>query len=106
MMAISNTRSKTPVTAVIQPITEGARTAAAIGAITKIAIWNSIPPTRWVRTRRAFNAAQNRWYQGKRVRNSWWRSTFGRRSEEHTSELQSRFELVCRLLLENKQLNA
>src|SRR5699024_12801830 len=24
----------------------------------------------------------------------------GRRSEEHTSELQSRFELVCRLLLE------
>src|SRR5699024_11888272 len=36
--------------------------------------------------------------------------TFGRygvggitlRSEEHTSELQSRFELVCRLLLENK----
>src|SRR5699024_7281005 len=27
-----------------------------------------------------------------------WRS----RSEEHTSELQSRFELVCRLLLEKK----
>src|SRR5699024_11432582 len=25
-----------------------------------------------------------------------------RRSEEHTSELQSRFELVCRLLLEEK----
>src|SRR5699024_12109409 len=25
----------------------------------------------------------------------------GPRSEEHTSELQSRFELVCRLLLEN-----
>src|SRR5437868_5428397 len=25
------------------------------------------------------------------------------RSEEHTSELQSRFDLVCRLLLENKQ---
>src|SRR5699024_11277478 len=25
------------------------------------------------------------------------------RSEEHTSELQSRFELVCRLLLENKK---
>src|SRR5699024_11529233 len=24
------------------------------------------------------------------------------RSEEHTSELQSRFDLVCRLLLENK----
>src|SRR5699024_12085915 len=26
-----------------------------------------------------------------------------RRSEEHTSELQSRFELVCRLLLEKKE---
>src|SRR5207249_5939843 len=26
----------------------------------------------------------------------------GSRSEEHTSELQSRFELVCRLLLEKK----
>src|SRR5699024_12205236 len=27
---------------------------------------------------------------------------FGVRSEEHTSELQSRFDLVCRLLLEKK----
>src|SRR5699024_5633956 len=27
---------------------------------------------------------------------------FRNRSEEHTSELQSRFDLVCRLLLENK----
>src|SRR5699024_12595284 len=27
-----------------------------------------------------------------------------RRSEEHTSELQSRFELVCRLLLEKKKI--
>src|SRR5438067_9625909 len=30
----------------------------------------------------------------------------GRRSEEHTSELQSRFDLVCRLLLEKKNRNA
>src|SRR5699024_11821836 len=28
-----------------------------------------------------------------------------KRSEEHTSELQSRFELVCRLLLEKKNNN-
>src|SRR2546428_10215295 len=28
------------------------------------------------------------------------------RSEEHTSELQSRSDLVCRLLLEKKKLNA
>src|SRR5699024_11276167 len=30
--------------------------------------------------------------------------SFPARSEEHTSELQSRFELVCRLLLEKKKL--
>src|SRR5699024_2361629 len=28
----------------------------------------------------------------------------GSRSEEHTSELQSRFDLVCRLLLEKKKI--
>src|SRR5699024_11481340 len=28
------------------------------------------------------------------------------RSEEHTSELQSRFDLVCRLLLERKQIRS
>src|SRR5438105_10477388 len=30
---------------------------------------------------------------------------FRRRSEEHTSELQSRVDLVCRLLLEKKKKN-
>src|SRR5207249_8269899 len=30
----------------------------------------------------------------------------GHRSEEHTSELQSRFDLVCRLLLEKKKEDA
>src|SRR5690625_6138693 len=30
----------------------------------------------------------------------------GRRSEEHTSELQSRGHLVCRLLLEKKNMNS
>src|SRR5437868_12213611 len=29
----------------------------------------------------------------------------GPRSEEHTSELQSRFDLVCRLLLEKKKIS-
>src|SRR2546429_3807554 len=29
----------------------------------------------------------------------------GQRSEEHTSELQSRLHLVCRLLLEKKKIN-
>src|SRR5207249_7719096 len=30
-------------------------------------------------------------------------SAYSARSEEHTSELQSRFDLVCRLLLEKKK---
>src|SRR5699024_11382524 len=40
-----------------------------------------------------------------RFRIAWrcWRGGSGRRSEEHTSELQSRFDLVCRLLLEKKK---
>src|SRR5437868_12147250 len=33
------------------------------------------------------------------------RSDVEARSEEHTSELQSRFDLVCRLLLEKKNIN-
>src|SRR5207249_9523047 len=33
------------------------------------------------------------------------RQTTNSRSEEHTSELQSRFDLVCRLLLEKKKIN-
>src|SRR2546422_5232608 len=32
-----------------------------------------------------------------------WRERFRVRSEEHTSELQSRLHLVCRLLLEKKK---
>src|SRR6266704_7195938 len=36
---------------------------------------------------------------------SWPVPTGSARSEEHTSELQSRFDLVCRLLLEKKKNN-
>src|SRR5207249_12096989 len=36
-------------------------------------------------------------------RSSGYSSWFHSRSEEHTSELQSRFDLVCRLLLEKKK---
>src|SRR5438105_15730863 len=42
----------------------------------------------------------------KRMSHRWQMVTgvsFGRRSEEHTSELQSRVDLVCRLLLEKKK---
>src|SRR2546429_4421136 len=38
----------------------------------------------------------------KRVFNDWQISSVMNRSEEHTSELQSRLHLVCRLLLEKK----
>src|SRR5699024_12726719 len=48
------------------------------------------PRARWRRRRGRINRAPNRGNQ------------FGSRSEEHTSELQSRFDLVCRLLLEKK----
>src|SRR5699024_12133962 len=34
------------------------------------------------------------------------RASFAERSEEHTSELQSRFDVVCRLLLEKKKYTA
>src|SRR5258707_10678997 len=47
------------------------------------------------------NALESRDSQGSR-RNRLNRSTLGKRSEEHTSELQSRQYLVCRLLLEKK----
>src|SRR5438309_6105523 len=42
---------------------------------------------------------------GRQAQSSTWRATMARlrlRSEEHTSELQSQFHLVCRLLLEKK----
>src|SRR5260221_7763691 len=34
---------------------------------------------------------------------TWWLGAFRIRSEEHTSELQSHSDLVCRLLLEKKK---
>src|SRR2546429_5886503 len=41
----------------------------------------------------------------KRCRRDVMESSFASRSEEHTSELQSRLHLVCRLLLEKKKNN-
>src|SRR6266436_7836268 len=45
------------------------------------------------------DASRSRPFRGRALRN------FHRRSEEHTSELQSRLHLVCRLLLEKKKKN-
>src|SRR5258706_9392911 len=45
------------------------------------------------------------WYREARVGPAHCRSPASRRSEEHTSELQSLTNLVCRLLLEKKKSN-
>src|SRR2546422_7344671 len=46
---------------------------------------------------------ENRSRISEHVRSVWERETEHIRSEEHTSELQSRLHLVCRLLLEKKK---
>src|SRR5476649_3063002 len=43
--------------------------------------------------------------RGQISRPAWRRECRGKRSEEHTSELQSHSDLVCRLLLEKKKKN-
>src|SRR5438874_7207507 len=45
-------------------------------------------------------------HQGSRIRKNAGSTHPHSRSEEHTSELQSRRDLVCRLLLEKKKLRA
>src|SRR5262249_61065424 len=45
------------------------------------------------------------WRQGLHPEGAWIRAARGDRSEEHTSELQSLTNLVCRLLLEKKKKN-
>src|SRR2546422_6008417 len=49
---------------------------------------------------RSVRSRARAWY-AKRISSRWWPITS--RSEEHTSELQSRLHLVCRLLLEKKK---
>src|SRR5574340_1686536 len=49
-----------------------------------------------------FRSAWTRWSRCSGPREWWWIPA-GRRSEEHTSELQSPKDLVCRLLLEKKK---
>src|SRR5690606_41890069 len=48
--------------------------------------------------------ASANWWTGSRPPARWWSTRSSGRSEEHTSELQSREKLVCRLLLEKKRL--
>src|SRR3712207_7732130 len=54
--------------------------------------------------RRTGRRAPTSWSSSASRRTGWSsRALIGRRSEEHTSELQSRQYLVCRLLLEKKK---
>src|SRR5437762_12307982 len=52
-----------------------------------------------------FRSPTASWRPGAATGKSWWiiRPRTSRRSEEHTSELQSPMYLVCRLLLEKKK---
>src|SRR5205085_3782451 len=53
----------------------------------------------WTEVERLAEAA----LAGLSARTAWEHYALGRRSEEHTSELQSQSNLVCRLLLEKKK---
>src|SRR5437868_12063458 len=70
-----------------KPCSAGARTSPSISSCSPTGARpakTSTSPTRWQRRPRAASSSPEA------------------RSEEHTSELQSRFDLVCRLLLEKK----
>src|SRR2546422_4734187 len=62
------------------------------------AIWNSYSKSETARMPRTMQSARSRVTRSIK-------SPSNARSEEHTSELQSRLHLVCRLLLEKKKKN-
>src|SRR5438874_5187802 len=70
-----------------------AKNAPTLGSI--IGAYKSLVTVEWIR----YHKMHKRDYPG----NFWLRGYFEIRSEEHTSELQSRRDLVCRLLLEKKK---
>src|SRR3712207_8169470 len=59
---------------------------------------------RWQQDPEAVDSAWSAFFQGFELGNLEKRNGAAARSEEHTSELQSRQYLVCRLLLEKKKL--
>src|SRR5438067_5043812 len=56
-----------------------------------------------VKMRKCDHQGENQGFVVKVAQDKRWFSPWWSRSEEHTSELQSRFDLVCRLLLEKKK---
>src|SRR5699024_12851375 len=73
--------------------------------ISAISYWRYAAIGQYRRTERADGAGYFYWCVAgigiRRVHGAWPKAD---RSEEHTSELQSRFDLVCRLLLEKKKI--
>src|SRR5207249_6112501 len=69
------------------------------GARRRPCAWSS-----WRRVRRSSSRGASRSMKRSASRSSA-AVIWSKRSEEHTSELQSRFDLVCRLLLEKKKHN-
>src|SRR3712207_8997657 len=68
-------------------------------------LFRSEPPRRWwaIWDRESASKAREVTYHRRRLRWHQAQASWGCRSEEHTSELQSRQYLVCRLLLEKKK---
>src|SRR2546426_4756260 len=68
-----------------------------------LSLHDALPISRIVRVRGDDDWPRSSTRSGSR-RSCRWRSSADRRSEEHTSELQSPCNLVCRLLLEKKKI--
>src|SRR2546430_8078610 len=64
-------------------------------------VWPGTPAHRLTPTERRGMPRRERRTSEQRHHRAWWE--VGYRSEEHTSELQSQSNLVCRLLLEKKK---
>src|SRR5699024_12111377 len=62
-----------------------------------------VPVSLYAKTARKGERGRTAWRSRLRWRKTACKSWKALRSEEHTSELQSRFDLVCRLLLEKKK---
>src|SRR5258707_10395817 len=75
-----------------------------LGSCSKLASQQTIPERRPVSGRPKFSRGErNFWMERPEAKNPPERPLLNLRSEEHTSELQSRQYLVCRLLLEKKK---
>src|SRR5206468_12244732 len=66
-------------------------------------LFRSVMPARCVHATRCSNSVQSTRRPWRVFPTSWLNAAPNWRSEEHTSELQSRSDLVCRLLLEKKK---